>query len=88
MGHAATLFFERLLYALRSRGYARSVLSHVQVKPIAADLALVNVRAERYTREGDLLERMSALYTMRQLEGTWRIASATMYEPERSLELV
>ena len=83
----AEQFFERLLYALRARGYARSVLTHVQVKPIAADLALVNARGERYKRDGELLERISALYTMRLAEDTWRIASATMYEPERSLDL-
>jgi ketosteroid isomerase-like protein len=83
----AEQFFERLIYALRQRGYARSVLTSVQVKHLTDDLALVNVCGERYKRDGELLEQLRALYTMRKLEGTWRIASATMYDPERPLEL-
>src|ERR1700712_175674 len=56
-------YLERLLYSLRQRGYTRSVLPEIQVKPLADDLALVNARAERFTRSGDLLEQVSALYT-------------------------
>jgi hypothetical protein len=83
----AEQFFDRLIYGLRNRGYARSVLNHVQVKMLADDIALVNARADRFTRTNDLLEQISALYTMRKAAGTWRIATVTMYEPERSLEL-
>lgn len=81
------LFFERLIYALKSRGYARSVLTQVQITPLTEDMALVNARGERWKRDGELLERISALYTMRKQDGTWRIASATMYDPERTLHL-
>jgi hypothetical protein len=84
----AEQFFDRLIYGLRNRGYARSVLDYVQVKMLADDLALVNARADRFQRTGELLEKISALYTMRKTTGTWRIATVTMYEPERSLELV
>jgi hypothetical protein len=85
--HEAEQFFGKLLYGLRGRGYARSVLTDVQVKLLSEELALVNARGERYTRDGALLERLSALYTMRKAEGTWRIATATMYDPERPLQL-
>jgi hypothetical protein len=84
----AESFFDRLIYGLRTRGYARSELNHVQVKLLADDLSLVNARADRFTRTGDLLERISALYTLRKHVGTWRIVTVTMYEPDRSLELV
>ena len=83
----AELFFERLIYALKARGYARSVLTDVQVHALTEDLALVNARGERWKRDGELLERISALYTMRKQDGSWRIASATMYDPERPLRL-
>ena len=83
----AEQFFERLIYGLRQRGYARSVLTSVQVKHLGDDLALVNARGERYKRDGELLEQLSALYTMRKLDGTWRIASATMCDPERGVQL-
>lgn len=83
----AEQFFDRLIYGLRTRGYSRSTLSYVQVKMVADDLALVNARAERFTRTGDLLEKISALYIMRKATGTWRIATVTMYEPEHTLEL-
>ena len=84
----AEQFFDRLIYGLRSRGYVRSVLTTVHVKQVADDLALVNARGERYKSDGKLLERLSALYTMRKSEdGTWRITSAMMYDPERTLEL-
>jgi hypothetical protein len=80
-------FLERSIYALRKRGYARSVLTSVQVKQVADDLALLHARGERFTSGGDLFERMSAIYTLRQTEGTWRIATAVMSDPERALEL-
>jgi ketosteroid isomerase-like protein len=83
----AEQFFERLIYGLRSRSHARSVLTSVQVKLLADDLALVNARGDRYTKDGNLCERMSSVYTMRQTDGTWRIATATNYDPERSFEL-
>lgn len=84
----AEQFFDRLIYGLRTRGYARSALTHVQVKTLSGDLALVNARAERYKRDGELLERISALYTMREGDGTWRIASLTMYDPDYTLDWV
>jgi ketosteroid isomerase-like protein len=83
----AEQFFERTIYGMRKRGYARSTLTSVQVKVLTDDLALLNARGERFTREGELFERMSAVYTMRQTEGTWRIATAVMTDPERPLEL-
>jgi hypothetical protein len=83
----AEAYLERVLYSLSQRGYTRSVLSEIQVRPLADDLALVNARAERYTRSGDLLEEISALYTFRKATGTWRIATVTMYEPARFLSL-
>jgi hypothetical protein len=83
----AETFFDRMIYGLRNRGYSRSVLSNVQIKLLADDLALINARAERFTKSGDLLEQISALYTMRKTTGTWRIATVTMYEPGRALEL-
>jgi hypothetical protein len=83
----AEQFFERMFYALRNRGYSRSVLTSVQVKDLADDLALVHSRGERFASDGNLLEQLAALYTMRKVEGTWRIATATMFDPERPLDL-
>jgi hypothetical protein len=87
-GREAEQFFERSIYALRLRGYSRSVLTHVQIKQMAVDLALINARAERFQRDGELLERISALYTMRKATGTWRIATVAMYDPEQALDLL
>jgi uncharacterized NTF2-like protein DUF6841 len=84
----AEQFFERLIYAMRQTGYARSVLTSVHVKQLADDLALVHARGDRFTKEGDLLERMSGVYTMRLTDETWRIASAVMIDPECALQLV
>jgi SnoaL-like domain len=83
----AEQFFERLFYALRSGGHTRSVLTSVQVKDLADDLALVHSRSDRFASDGNLLEQQAALYTMRKIEGTWRIATAIMIDPERRLEL-
>ena len=80
-------FLERSIYALRKRGYSRSVLTSVQVKQLADDLALLHARGDRFTSSGDLFERMSAVYTLRQTEGTWRIAAAAMCDPDRPFEL-
>jgi hypothetical protein len=83
----AEQFFERQIYAMRQRGYARSVLTSVKVKQLADDLALVYSNGERYTREGELFERMSAVYTLRQADDAWRIATAVMTDPERPLAI-
>ena len=84
----AEQFFDRLIYGLRSRGYVRSVLTSVHVKQVADDIALVNAVGERYKADGNLLEKLSALYTMRKSDdSTWRISTALMYDPERRLEL-
>jgi len=83
----AEQFFDRLLFGMRSRGYSRSVLTQVKVKQIADDIALVNSRADCYKSDGNVLEQLTALYTMRKIEGTWRIAVCTMFDPERTLEL-
>lgn len=83
----AEQFFERMFYQLRGRGYTRSVLTSVQVKQLADDLALVHSRGERFEKDGKLLEHLAGLYTMRKVEGTWRIASAMMFDPERPLDL-
>ncbi|MEY4578872.1 MAG: hypothetical protein RL701_3575 [Pseudomonadota bacterium] len=76
----AELFFERLIYTLRERDYARSVLTRVEVKMLAAEIALLNASAERYTGDGQLAERVSSLHTFRKEEGTWRITMSMMYD--------
>lgn len=80
-------FFERLIYAMRQNGYARSVLTSVDVRQVADDLALVHARGDRFSKEGELMERMSGIYTMRLTDETWRIASAVMIDPERPFQL-
>jgi hypothetical protein len=85
--HEAEQFLGKLIYDLRARGYARSVLTDVQVKLLSDGLALVNARGERFRKDGELLERLSALYTLRKVDGSWRIATATMYDPELPLQL-
>jgi hypothetical protein len=80
-------FLERLLYALRSRGYARSVLEDVQVKQLSEELALVNMRGSRYKTDRELLERLHGIYTMRKQDGVWRIVVATMFDSNYTLEL-
>lgn len=84
----AEQFFDRLLFALRQRGYSRGVLTSVHVKQVADDLALVHARGDRFMKDGELLERMSGVYTMRLIEETWRISTAVMIDPERTLQLV
>jgi ketosteroid isomerase-like protein len=83
----AEQFFERLIYALRARGYVRSVLEEVQVKQLSDELALVNARGARYKSDRELLERIHGVYTMRKQDGVWRIAVATMFDSDYRLDL-
>lgn len=83
----AEQFFGQMIYNLRKRGYARSVLTKVQVTQLSDELALVHARGERFQSDGELLEKLNALYTFRKVEDTWRIATATMCDPERAFEL-
>jgi ketosteroid isomerase-like protein len=85
--HELEQFLGQFMHALRARGHARSVLTDIQVKQLSEQLALVNVRGERYRRDGELLEQVTALYTLRQVGGSWRIAAVTMYDPEHPLQL-
>jgi hypothetical protein len=81
------LFFERLIYTLRERDYARSVLTQVGVKMLAEDIALLNASAERFSRDGQLAERVSSLHTFRKEDGTWRITMTMMYDPAYAFDL-
>lgn len=83
----AEQFFERLIYALRERDFARSVLTHVEVKMLADDIALLNATADRYKRDGALSESVSSLHTFRKEDGTWRITMTMMYDPAYALSL-
>ena len=83
----AEQYLERMIYGSRTRGYVRGVLTAVQVKQLAEDLALLGARSERFAREGELLERVSVVCTMRKSDGTWRIATTALCDPERAFEL-
>ena len=83
----AEQFFGAMVYNLRKRGYARSLLTKVTVKQLSDELALVHARGDRFRSDGELLEHLSALYTFRKVDDTWRIATATLCDPERELDL-
>jgi len=66
---------------LKARGYARSELLNLHVNQMSEATALVTVSRVRYATDGRELERLGETYTLRKIEGGWKIAVAMIHEP-------
>ena len=80
-------FFEGIISALKARGYARSAITDLRVNPMSAGSAVVSVRRVRYRTDGRELERLGETYTLRKVDGDWKIAAALVHDSGAILAL-
>jgi ketosteroid isomerase-like protein len=72
----------QIMEGLKSRGYARSELLNRRVNQMSDNTALVTVNRVRYATDGRELERFGETYTLRKVEGGWKIAVAMIHDPD------
>jgi len=72
----------QIMEGLKARSYARSALMDLHVKQMSGNTALVSVSRVRYATDGRELERLGETYTLRKVEGGWKIAVAMIHDPE------
>jgi hypothetical protein len=72
----------QVMEGLKSRGYARSELLKRHVNQMSDNTALLTVNRDRYATYGRELERFGETYTLRKVEGGWKIAVAMIHDPD------
>lgn len=71
-----------MMAALKARGYARSDITDMKVSRMSDVSALVSVRRVRYRSDGSELERLGETYTLRNVDGAWKIVTALVHDPD------
>lgn len=72
----------KVMEGLKARGYARSELLNLYVNQMSDNTALVTVSRVRYATDGRELERFGETYTLRKIEGDWKIAVAMIHDAD------
>jgi len=72
----------QVMEGLKARGFARSELLNLHVNQMSDNTTLVTVSRVRYATDGRELERFGETYTLRRIEGGWKIAVAMIHEPD------
>ncbi|HKA56773.1 MAG TPA: nuclear transport factor 2 family protein [Candidatus Binatia bacterium] len=84
--HAAlTAILTPTMQGLRARGYGRSELSMLRVKPLSATTTLASGIAVRYKADGQELERVGVTYLLHKADGGWKIAVLVAHDTDKAL---
>jgi ketosteroid isomerase-like protein len=75
----------QVMEGLKAHSYARSEVMDLHVKQMSGDTAFVSVSRVRYATDGRELERLGETYTLRRIEGGWKIAVAMIHDPDTIL---
>ncbi|MFT3922324.1 MAG: hypothetical protein QM778_07300 [Myxococcales bacterium] len=76
------LMMRAMLYGLRRRGYARSVIEIFDVEARDANLARAHVRFDRLDGTGKVYESLTAVYVLTLEVDTWRIHEVWAFDPD------
>jgi hypothetical protein len=66
---------------IQARGWARSATDKTKVWPLAENLATLMADVTRYKKDGSILERLRAFYTLRNDGKSWKIVLISMANP-------
>ena len=69
--------FRLLMIRLKRQNYGGSTFASKGVRFLNENLALVDGVVSRYTNDGEEIESFSFIYTMRKVDGNWKIVVAT-----------
>ena len=73
--------FGKIMADLKARGWARSDVDQLKAWPLAEDLAMILADVSRYKRDGSVLERVRACYTLRRDTKDWKILTLSEVRP-------
>jgi ketosteroid isomerase-like protein len=71
-----------LMERLRARGFSHSEITDMKVSQMSDVSALVSVRRIRYKTDGGALEQLGETYTLRKMDGAWKIVTALVHDPD------
>jgi hypothetical protein len=74
-------FYTQTMSAIQGRGWARSATDRTKVWPLAENLATLMADVTRYKKDGSILERLRAFYTLRNDGKSWKIVTISMANP-------
>ncbi len=70
-------FYTRMMGAIQAQGWGRSGIDQLRVWPLAERLATLMADVTRYRRNGSVMARLRAFYTVRNDGKAWKIVSLT-----------
>ncbi len=71
-------FYTQIMSAIHKSGWVRSGIDHVKIWPHAENLATLMADVTRYKKDGSILERLRAFYTLRNDGKAWKIMTMAM----------
>ena len=74
-------FYTQTMIAIQGRGWGRSQVDQIKVWPLAENLATLMADVTRYKKDGAILERLRAFYTLRNDGKEWKIVTVSMANP-------
>jgi hypothetical protein len=86
-GHGATVFadeaaqqrfYTQTMIAIQGRGWGRSAVDRLKAWPLANNLATLMADVTRYKKDGSILERLRAFYTLRNDGKSWKIVTLSV----------
>ena len=73
---------KRWRFYLKHYGFERSEWHVLNVKALAEGIAVVSTVLDRFNPKGERFHRSGATYTLRKLDGTWKIFLIQIHEPD------
>ena len=74
-------FYTQTMIAIQGRGWGRSAVDLLKIWPLAENLATLMADVTRYKKDGSILERLRAFYTLRNDGKAWKIVTVSMANP-------
>ncbi len=74
-------FYTQTMIAIQGRGWARSAIDQIKAWPLAENLVTLMADVTRYKKDGAVLERLRAFYTIRNDGKSWKITTLSMANP-------
>ena len=74
------IVFTKIISNLKKQNYGRSETSPLKVKFLSDNLAVVSGVATRYTKDNQFITSFGFTYTMRKVDGIWKIIVGTIHD--------
>src|SRR5579863_5947197 len=82
---AVAAAFQPVMEGLRARGFAKSELIDLHLKPLSAATAIAGGVAVRRKTDGQELERAGVVYVLQETDAGWQFATVVIHDAEDAL---